>query len=62
MSRIVRELLFWLAWIIIPFTVEIIPSVRSYFIVVRKRMKDRRKQRKRIGALSTGDYAGDPHL
>lgn len=46
LSRIVRELLFWLAWIIIPFTVEIIPSVRSYFIVVRKRMKDRRKQRK----------------
>lgn len=46
LSRIVRELLFWLAWIIIPFTVEIIPSVRSYLVVLRKRIKDRRKQKK----------------
>ena len=50
LSRIGRELLFWMAWIVIPFTVEILPSIRGFFIVVKKRIKDRFSQKKESAA------------
>lgn len=35
--RLGRELIFWMAWIIIPLTVEIIPAIGGFFIVLKKR-------------------------
>ena len=39
-SRIGRELIFWMAWIIIPLTVEIIPAIGGFFIVLYKKAKN----------------------
>ncbi|GAB1477375.1 putative glycosyltransferase, exosortase G system-associated [Bacillota bacterium] len=40
LSRIGRELVFWMAWIIIPLLVEIIPAIGGFFIVVNKKIRE----------------------
>ena len=42
-SRLANSFLFWAAWIIIPFLMEIIPAIGSFVILFRKR-KERKKQ------------------
>lgn len=36
-SKTLRAMIFWMAWIIIPFIMEIIPAVGGFFILIKKR-------------------------
>ena len=38
--RLGRELIFWMAWIIIPLMVEIIPAIGGFFIVLNKKLRE----------------------
>lgn len=38
-SRFTNSFLFWSAWIVIPFIMEIIPSIGSFFLLLRKQHK-----------------------
>lgn len=40
--RINREIIFWMAWIIIPLVMEIMPAIGGFFILVKKRITLRR--------------------
>lgn len=40
--RINREIIFWMAWIIIPLAMEIMPAIGGFFILVKKRITLRR--------------------
>ncbi len=42
-SRLLNSILFWVAWIIIPLIMEIIPSVGSVFVLLKKYIKKYRK-------------------
>ncbi|MEG0614836.1 MAG: glycosyltransferase, partial [Oscillospiraceae bacterium] len=37
-NKIMSELIFWMAWIIIPLVVEIIPALGGFFILLKKRI------------------------
>lgn len=37
LSKTFREMIFWMAWIIIPFAMEILPAIGGFFILVKKR-------------------------
>jgi len=37
-SRIFRQLIFWMAWIIIPLVMEIIPAFGGFFILLKKKL------------------------
>ncbi len=37
LSRISREMLFWMAWIIIPLIMEILPAIGGFFILLKKK-------------------------
>lgn len=43
LSRSFREIIFWMAWIIIPFIMEIIPAIAGFFILLRKKRLLKRK-------------------
>ncbi|MDD3168668.1 MAG: putative glycosyltransferase, exosortase G system-associated [Eubacteriales bacterium] len=36
--RISREMIFWMAWIIIPLVMEILPAIGGFFILLKKRL------------------------
>jgi len=38
LSRIGREVIFWMAWIIIPLIMEIIPAFGGFFILIKKKL------------------------
>ena len=38
LNEIVKEMLFWMAWIIIPFIIEIIPAVYGFIILIKKKL------------------------
>lgn len=38
LTRIIREIIFWMAWIMIPLIMEIIPAIGGFFILLRKKM------------------------
>lgn len=38
LSRTFREMIFWMAWIIIPFIMEIVPSIVGFFILIIKKI------------------------
>jgi len=38
LSRISREMLFWMAWIIIPLIMEILPAIGGFLILIKKNM------------------------
>ena len=37
LSRTLRTMIFWMAWIIIPFIMEIIPAIAGFFILIKKK-------------------------
>ena len=37
-NSFLNSILFWAAWIIIPFVMEIIPSIGSFLILVKKKI------------------------
>jgi biofilm PGA synthesis N-glycosyltransferase PgaC len=41
-SRISREIIFWMAWIIIPLIMEIIPAFGGFFILLRKKLSGKK--------------------
>ncbi|KHD38682.1 glycosyl transferase [Clostridium acetobutylicum] len=43
LSRTLRELIFWMAWIIIPLIMEIIPAFGGFFILVKKSFTSNRE-------------------
>jgi len=43
MTRIIKELIFWLAWIIIPVLWEIVPAVSGVFVLLKKRFLKKRR-------------------
>lgn len=47
LTRIVKELIFWMAWVIIPLLWEIIPAIGGFFILIKKIIK-RKKYTKPI--------------
>lgn len=38
LSKSYKEMIFWMAWIIIPFIMEIVPAIGGFFILAKKRM------------------------
>ncbi|ALU36827.1 Glycosyl transferase [Clostridium autoethanogenum DSM 10061] len=38
LSKTFKEMIFWMAWIIIPFIMEIVPSIVGFFILIKKKM------------------------
>ena len=38
LNEIVKEMIFWMAWIIIPFIIEIIPAVYGFIILIKKKL------------------------
>lgn len=47
LSKTFREMIFWMAWIIIPFAMEIMPAIGGFFILLKKRYHV--KKRKFVG-------------
>lgn len=41
LNRIANEMIFWMAWIVIPLIMEIIPAILGFFILVKKGMTRR---------------------
>ncbi|MEL7655772.1 MAG: glycosyltransferase, partial [Bacillota bacterium] len=42
LSRISREIIFWMAWIIIPLIMEIIPAFGGFFILIKKKFTQKK--------------------
>ncbi len=42
-DRIMSEFIFWMAWIIIPLVMEIIPALGGFFILIKKKFRKKRK-------------------
>lgn len=42
LNRITREVIFWMAWVIIPLIMEVIPAFGGFIILLRKRFSRRR--------------------
>ncbi|WP_069999810.1 TIGR03111 family XrtG-associated glycosyltransferase [Cellulosilyticum sp. I15G10I2] len=42
-SRTLRTMIFWMAWIIIPFIMEIIPAIGGFFILLKKKFLIKRE-------------------
>lgn len=38
LSRTYKEIISWIAWIVIPFIMEIIPAIAGFFILIKKRL------------------------
>ena len=43
LARISREIIFWMAWIIIPFVMEIIPAFGGFVILLRKKFTKKKR-------------------
>ncbi len=43
LSRIAREIIFWMAWILIPLVMEIIPAIGGFFIVLKKKFTEKKR-------------------
>ena len=39
---LLSSVMFWIAWIIIPLIMEIIPAIGDFFILIKRRIKKRR--------------------
>ena len=48
LARISREVIFWMAWIIIPFVMEILPALGGFVILLKKKFTVKRKQEVRF--------------
>lgn len=46
LSRISREIIFWMAWIIIPLVMEILPAFGGFFIVLKKKLFEKKTEEK----------------
>ena len=44
LSRTYREIIFWIAWIVIPFIMEIIPAIVGFFILIKKRFTVKKEE------------------
>lgn len=42
LSEIFEKLIFWMAWIVIPLIMEIIPAISGFFILIKKRIQRRK--------------------
>ena len=47
LSRISREVIFWMAWIIIPLIMEIIPAIGGFFILLRKKIATKKVRKEK---------------
>ena len=45
LKRIFEDMLFWMAWIIIPIIMEIIPAIGGFFILVKKRLSTKKNEK-----------------
>ena len=43
LQKIFEEMIFWMAWIIIPLFMEIIPAIGGFFILVKKQLRSTKK-------------------
>lgn len=43
LSRTYKEMIFWMAWIVIPFVMEIVPAIGGFIILIRKRLSIRKE-------------------
>ena len=48
MTHLVNPFFFWLAWIIIPLIVEVIPSIGSFFVLLHHKHKKEKMERPAI--------------
>lgn len=55
---LLSSVMFWIAWIIIPLIMEIIPAIGDFFILIKRRIKT---QVFTVGVLS-GDNADNPGI
>lgn len=44
LSRTYKEIIFWIAWIVIPFMMEIVPAVFGFFILIKKRLTVKKEE------------------
>lgn len=44
LSKTYKEIIFWLAWIVIPFIMEIIPAVLGFLILIKKRLTVKKEE------------------
>lgn len=44
-KQILNSFLFWGGWIIIPFIMEIVPALGSVFLLIRRNLRHKKKER-----------------
>ena len=57
LSRISREMIFWMAWIIIPLIMEIIPAIGGFFYSSEKEAVSKETKRQEILPWDYSDYS-----